>query len=194
MGHTSRNPTLTSSGLKPVLRQQNAVSGRQPNLDNKQLNNISFGVDLEKVIDRRLRNWGVDSAEDRRRLTQAIRLAAAKVTNPPPLPSKGQLPLYLERKKYPKLAKLDVIDFLRIVWGKWIKSRVATRMVLREFDPGAERALRYWLQINKSLPDDLYIPTRKQINDELIASGEASRSPRVAYLLAARHARGTPMP
>ncbi len=69
-----------------------------------------------------------------------------------------------------------------------------TRQALREYDPGAERALRHWIARNGSPPADVQVPTRKEVNDTLIARGEANRSARVAYLLASRHARGMPPP
>lgn len=162
----------------------------QRRIDKRLHFHIETSVIYEGEIDQNLLKWGVSSSDQRRRLAEAIKLAAAKSVEQIPLPKKGELPLYLERTKHPELANMDVVDFLRTVWGKWIAARVLTRTVLSDYDPRAERALRLWRhKHNKSLPTDLYIPTTRQLNDERIALGEAADSHKVATLLAARHKR-----
>ncbi len=152
------------------------------------------GVDQKDAIHKQLQKWGVKSPEDRRVLTRAIQSAAARVTNPLKLPKPGDVTLYNDRHNDPALAGTDVIEFMRGAWGKWMKARVLTRKFYRDYDPAGERALRYWLVINRTLPDDLYVPTNREINDDLILAGEALRSTRVAQMLAARLTHGRHVP
>jgi tetratricopeptide (TPR) repeat protein len=81
---------------------------------------------------------------------------------PRPLPEKAPY-LYSQRAKYadrPDLANLDVVQFLRTVWGPWLATM--TRRELHARDSSAYRALYRWLSDPRNkLPDDIPLPTKE---------------------------------
>jgi hypothetical protein len=76
----------------------------------------------------------------------------------PPLPSKPPLK-WLERED----KKESPVDFIKRVYAAWI-GRGLTRASLR-MDPPLYSALGVWIHHNGSLPADLDLPTRKELND-----------------------------
>lgn len=73
--------------------------------------------------------------------------------------------------------KETIVDFLRRVWQPWMEAKVLTRRDLRKLDPSADKAVENWL-LRQPLPDDISLPTLKEVNDELLAesSDEAVRA------------------
>ena len=65
-----------------------------------------------------------------------------------------------------------IINYLRSDegFGPWLAAGALTRPLLREKSPKAYTALANWLRTN-ALPDDLRIPTLKEVNDELLTRG-----------------------
>jgi hypothetical protein len=82
-----------------------------------------------------------------------------------PLPKRAPC-LYRERAN----SSQDIIGFLREFWWPWIERGQLTRVLLKEYDPAAYRALAHWLFLKNKLPDDMAIPTKSQVIDRIAES------------------------
>jgi len=87
----------------------------------------------------------------------------------PPLPD-GAPAIYRDRADKGE----NIITFLKRVWGPWLEARVLTRRDLRRLDPSADGAVVNWLR-HSPFPDDIYLPTLKDSNDQLahVLGGDA---------------------
>jgi hypothetical protein len=95
----------------------------------------------------------------------------------------------------------NIVQFLRRVWRSAIEQG-ATRMDLRDRDPSAEMAVANYIRATRgfpngrTLPSDIAIPTKKEVNDKLLASGivPVADAARVAQAVRRRHAKAlTPL-
>jgi hypothetical protein len=91
----------------------------------------------------------------------------------------------------------SMIDFLRDKdgWGPYVAAGLLTRLDFRRLDPAGEMALRNWLRSN-DLPDDVRIPTKKEVNDTLLSADAvpAADVRRLGRLVDTRRRRGVPSP
>ena len=114
-----------------------------------------------------------------------------------PLPEKARIK-YSDRTSDPRLAQLNIIDFLRIEYGPWLDGAL-TRKHLRELDISASRAVDNWIfQKRCPLPDDIKLPTRQEVNDRAIVEtgvGKAiASSPNLAKVIGTRLRRKKHIP
>jgi hypothetical protein len=63
----------------------------------------------------------------------------------------------------------NIVEFLRRVWMPWIEAGVLTRSDLRRLDQKADDGIVNWLQ-KAPLPDDVFVPTKKVIADQLVGN------------------------
>jgi hypothetical protein len=162
--------------------------------------------DKERQLDEALALFGVTSKYRARFLQQARATVRAqeveeellKLGATPPYPTKNLIRRYDQRHKFPELAELDIIEFIQVVWGPWMRSRALSRAKLRELDPSADVAIQNWLnrKPRRKLPPEICLPTKKQINDEALARDPdaAFKSPELANVLAARLRRARRKP
>jgi hypothetical protein len=73
------------------------------------------------------------------------------------------------RKSRPELADCNIMDWLRTIWREELESKSLTRAILRGSDRSADVAVQNWLR-TKPLPADIYLPTRRALNDETLKS------------------------
>jgi hypothetical protein len=100
-----------------------------------------------------------------------------------PLPKKAP-ELFVKRRD----PKETIVEFLRRVWKPWMDAGSVTRNDLRRLDPSAARGIENWLA-KGPLPDDIKVPTKKELNDARIAHGGVGAilsSPDLASVYAAR--------
>lgn len=90
----------------------------------------------------------------------------------PPLPRRARV-RFSQRKKFPALARLNIMDFLRAEYGPWLDGTL-TRAKLRELDPSAEMAVANWLR-HQPLPDDIKLPKRSEVLDQILSDPERVR-------------------
>jgi len=101
----------------------------------------------------------------------------------PPLPKKAP-ELFAKRRNKDE----NIVDFLLRIWKPWMASGSFTRSDLRKLDPSAIKAVENWL-IKKPLPDEVVLPTKKELNDALITQGGIGAilsSPGLAQVYASR--------
>lgn len=107
--------------------------------------------------------------------------------------------IYAERASYPDLAGLDIVSFLREVWGPWIRPKtpkevvalgdqVLSRLKLRALDRSAEKAVQNWL-LHKPLPADIYLPTLEQLNDAILAVDDGAHLRLARRVISMAHRR-----
>jgi hypothetical protein len=95
----------------------------------------------------------------------------------------------------------NIVQFLRRVWTKAIAAG-ATRKDLRDHDPSAEMAISNYLRRTREfpkgrkLPPDIALPTKKEVNDRILASGNvpSSEVARLAAVAWRRQKAGAPGP
>ena len=84
----------------------------------------------------------------------------------------------------------DIIQFLIRVWTPWMDSKSLSRPELARLDPSAEKAVRNWLYQHpeQSLPSEIYLPTKRQVHDEILARDPRAvlKSPKLAQAVASR--------
>ena len=102
--------------------------------------------------------------------------ARARAQETPPVP---------ERKYVPR--QDEIIPFLREVWGEWLAGGHLARQTLYDHDPAAYSALSNWLR-NNELPDDMDIPSNREITDRELESEWFHRDdvPRIASAIGRR--------
>lgn len=84
----------------------------------------------------------------------------------------------------------DIVKFLDERWKALIAAGVVTRPVLRERDPSAERAVANYLRGGqRSLPPQLHIPTKAELNDKILENPEVLREANRVRQLALRRRR-----
>ncbi len=108
----------------------------------------------------------------------------------PPLPEKARI-TYADRAKDPYLAKLNIMDFLRAEWGPWLDGTLS-RKKLATLDISAYRAVDNWLRrTGKPLPPDIKLPTKKEVNDDILAKGliPVGSATKVSRMLESRRRR-----
>jgi hypothetical protein len=144
------------------------------------------------ILDEALDKSGINSDAIRREIAEAFArlvadsrrgadvsdsLALLRLHHPPealPLPKPGELVRYRDRHQHLELAGLNIMDFLRKVWGPWLEARAVTRMALRTIDPSAAKGVANWL-LHKPVPPDIYLPTQHEVIDstvEIMGSSE----------------------
>lgn len=111
----------------------------------------------------RLAKGGADVDLLLRALDQAVAGAMAL-----PLPERAPR-LYRDRDP-----SQNVVDFLKATWGPWIERRQLTRVLLRDYDPAASRALAHWLYLKRPLPVDMAIPNKSQVIDHIVEAANVS--------------------
>lgn len=102
--------------------------------------------------------------------------ARAKAQETPPVP---------ERKYVPR--QDEIIPFLREVWADWLAGGHLARQTLYDHDPAAYSALSNWLR-NNELPDDMDIPSNREITDRELENEWFHREdvPRIASAIGRR--------
>jgi len=141
----------------------------------------SVSVNFAKGLDTLLLDAGVDSRELRGELLRAFLslvkraqsgediLPIVAAINPssktPPLPNKAPM-LYAERADKSQ----NIIEFLREIYGPWVRHGALSRPELNKYDPSAYVALRNWLKKHE-LPAGIEIPTKSQALNNLLNSG-----------------------
>jgi tetratricopeptide (TPR) repeat protein len=159
-----------------------------------------FGIksreDLALTIEAVLAGAGIarsDWAAALIEITKTLVANEPETASKPPLPEKARI-LYADRTSDPKLAGLNIIDFLRAEYGPWLDGTL-TRPYLRHLDPPAEMALRNWLR-NNTIPSDIRIPTKSETIDALIGSSYLPEAftPKVGRALERRHQRAPKTP
>jgi len=145
---------------------------------------------LEEKITKFAVSVGVPS-DARESFTLAVKLLVAATksgtdaarTNKLPLPKRAP-ELFVKRRN----SSETIVDFLRRVWKPWMDAGSLTRNDLRKLDQSAARGIDNWLAKN-SLPDDIRVPTKKELNDSIIAQGGIGAilsSPGLAQVYASR--------
>jgi hypothetical protein len=98
------------------------------------------------------------------RLRQRVHAA----TSPPPADHRLLLPAtppakWLDRKDRTE----SPIDFIRRDYSPWL-GKGLTRADIRRLDKSLYAALTNWLSEHKKLPEDVDLPTKKQMNDRIV--------------------------
>lgn len=77
----------------------------------------------------------------------------------------------------------DIECFLKKRWKALIAAGVVTRPVLREIDPSCEKAIANYLTTGRRLPQDLHVPTKRELTDralKLTSKAELQRGERLS--------------
>jgi len=87
----------------------------------------------------------------------------------------------------------NIVQFLERVWKPLIQQG-ATRVDLRNIDPSAEKAVNNYTSIRpdgtrRELPGDLYLPTKKDLNDRLLAQVSEIPNSTLEAIVAAKRRR-----